>query len=342
MQLTPEIKHLKDILDSFLGEPKRELDDSLQLEYPCPCCVEKYGSSEIRKANLSISLSKQRMNCWKCSSEGGDMHGSIIKLIKMYGNESILMDYKATIRSIRESEMYKIHFHNDEFNIDTSVIEKEELQLPSSFQYFNPKGSNNPRALGYLSKRGIGWDIINNYKLGYTEYQDDNKKSGFRIIIPSYDAVGELNYWVGRDYLPSSKMYPRIKYDNPQVEKRNLIFNEEKVQWDADITLVEGPFDHLVVPNSIPLLGKSLTKEFKLYWELITRANANVNIFLDGDAASTVKELYKFLNHGRLYGKIRYIPVGFEDDPSSIYQNYGNKGIIQYLRNAAKINEVYL
>ena len=100
------------------------------------------------------------------------------------------------------------------------------------------------------------------------------------IIIPSYNALGELNYWVGRDYLPPMRnehskvlngvsqiiphTYSRLKYDNPKVEKKNIIFNEEKIQWDADITLVEGPFDHIVVPNSVPLLGKALNKEYKL------------------------------------------------------------------------------
>jgi DNA primase len=174
--------------------------------------------------------------------------------------------------------------------------------------------------------------------LGYTSFQEEDKKSSYRIIIPSYDAYGELNYWVGRNYLPLD----RIKYDNPKVEKRDIIFNEEKVQWDADITLVEGAFDHIVVPNSIPLLGKALDTDYKLYWELVTRANANINIFLDADAFQTVKQVYKLLNHGRLYDRIRYIPVGGDEDPSSLFEKGGYKAIVEHLRNARQIDEVYL
>ena len=157
------------------------------------------------------------------------------------------------------------------------------------------------------------------------------KKYSYRVIIPSYNAVGELNYWVGRDFLPKDDRFTRTKYANPKAEKKEIIFNEERVQWDADITLVEGAFDHIVVPNSIPLLGKALDKDYKLYWDLITKANAKVNIFLDADAYQTVKEVYKFLNHGRLYNKVRYIPVEEDEDPSSLFEKGGYKEIARHL-----------
>ena len=72
--------------------------------------------------------------------------------------------------------------------------------------------------------------------------------------------------------------------------------------------------------NCIPLLGKSINKDFKLYSELFDNAAANINIFLDGDAKSTAKFIYDKLNQGRLRGKIRYIPVEKEYDPSDIFQ----------------------
>ena len=334
-----EIEKLYNILVTILGESKSGFDDSsLEYEFPCPHCVEKYGNGEVRKYNLSISLSKQLMNCWKCSSEGDDMHGSIVKLIKKYGTPELLQEYKDTIRSIRESELYKLHFSQNDFNIDTSVVERDDLKFPESFKRFDKKDWKCKKALQYLNERGIDWDIIDKYRLGYTSFQEDNKKSSYRIIIPSYDSFGELNYWVGRNYLPVD----RVKYDNPKVEKKDIIFNEELVQWDADITLVEGPFDHLVVPNSIPLLGKALNQGYKLYWDLISKANANVSIFLDADAKGTAYELYKLLNHGRLYGKIRYVPVEGDEDPSSLYQSGGYREIAYHIRHSEKINEIYL
>ena len=339
-----ELEKLYNILAVFLGEAKNGFDEnSYQYQFPCPKCVERDGWMEARKYNLECNLQKQVFRCWKCDSMDEHMSGTIVKLIRMYGNEKLLQEYKEVIHTIRESELYKINFSSNDFNIDTSIIEKEELKLPSSYKLFKNGGKNNWGAFKYLKDRGIGWDIIERFKIGYTEREEENKKGSFRIIIPSYSALGELNYWVGRDYLPKSDKFPsRVKYDNPKVEKRNIIFNEEKLQWDADITLVEGPFDHIVVPNSVPLLGKALNKEYKLYWDLITKANANVNIMLDADAFHTVKEIYKFLNHGRLYGKVRYIPMEGDEDPSSLYQKGGYKEIARHLSNAQQIDEVYL
>lgn len=334
-----EIIRMKNILDSFLGDSKQDLTESYQLEYPCPRCVEKYGNNEIRKYNCSISLRLQKFNCWKCSDDGDEMHGSILKLIKLYGNDTLLKEYKEAIHSLRESKMYKLNFSDDDFNIDTKSVEIDDLKLPSSYRQLKKDKYIPKRVMDYLSSRGIGWDIIERYNIGYSEYDKDSFMPSYRVYIPSYDKYGDLNYWTGRDYLNRDKV---VKYYNPKTERKNIIFNEEKLQWDADITLVEGPFDHIVVPNSVPLLGKVLNKDFKLYWEIIKNAKANINLFLDGDAYEAVKYIYRELNHGDLYNKIRYIPVKDDLDPSKIYELYGYKGIVEFLKTARQIEEIEL
>ena len=123
------------------------------------------------------------------------------------------------MHSIRDSELYKLHF--DEF--DTSIIEKEELKFPSSFKFFKKGEKYNYGAFKYLKDRGVDWDIIERYKIGFTEKEEDKelKKYSYRVIIPSYNALGELNYWVGRDYLPKNGKYTtRTKYANPKAEKK--------------------------------------------------------------------------------------------------------------------------
>lgn len=334
-----EIYKLKSILDSFLGDSRRGLDDSLQLEYPCPLCREEHGDKEINKYNLSISLSKQLFNCWKCSSVHDEMHGSIIKLIKLYGNESLLKEYKETIKSLKESKLYKIQFSDNDFNIDYNTADKKELELPSNFHPLKEENAYNKGALDYLFKRGIDWDIIKKYKIGYTDYDKENISVSSRIILPSYNEFGELNYWTGRDF---TKLSHRQKYFNPVVERKDIIFNEDKVQWDADITLVEGPFDHIVVPNSIPLLGKSLKRNYSLYDKLVNKANGCINLFLDIDAKDDSLQIYKLLNHGRLYNKIRIVHNEGKKDPSEIFEESGRKGIVECLSNVKKINEVFL
>ena len=339
MIIPHELHRLKSLLDSFLGPSKKELDDTLQLEYPCPRCREEHGTKEDRKYNLSISLSKQFFNCWKCSSVHDEMHGSILKLIRLYGNDDIAKEYKDTIYAFKQSKLYELSFNKEDFNIDYNLAEHKEVELPSNFVRFKQNDFNPKKPLQYLSDRGIGWDIINKYKIGYTTYDTTQKQVSSRIIIPSFNEYGELNYWTGRDF---TTLKHRQKYYNPIIERKDIIFNEEHIQWDADITLVEGPFDHIVVPNSIPLLGKALKPNFDIYQKLIKRANACVNIFLDADAIHDVQEIYGMLNHNQLYGKIRYIPVSGDLDPAKIYEIDGPRGIAQHLRNATQINDVYL
>jgi len=335
-----ELDKIYSILVSFLGEAKNGFDGkNMQLQFACPNCVEKYGKSEERKTNLEVNIASGLYHCWKCSDEGDKMSGSILKLIKIYGNEKLLNDYKEAIRSFRESKLYKLNFSDNEFNIDTKSIEIEDLRLPKSFRLLKEDKYYPKRVLEYLNKRGIGWDIIEKYNIGYTEYDKDNYMSSYRVYIPSYDKYGDLNYWTGRDYLNRDKV---VKYYNPKIERKGLIFNEEKLQWDADITLVEGPFDHIVVPNSVPLLGKVLNKDFKLYWEIIKNANANINIWLDNDAMDSIKQVYNELNHGELYNRIRFIETEFGKDPSEIYEEYGYKGIIDCLKSAKKMEEILL
>lgn len=334
-----EIYKLKSLLDSFLGESRKELDDSYQLQYSCPRCRENKGITEDIKKNLEINIKLNCYQCWSCGQYDDEMHGSILKLIKLYGNESILKEYKDTIYQLRQSKLYQVSFDKNDFNIDTTVFERETVKLPSNFKKFNRDAYNASKPLEYLLNRGINWDIIEEHNIGYTIYDENNKQVSSRIVIPSFNKFDELNYWTGRDYLNYDK---RQKYFNPQVERKDIIFNEGKIQWDADITLVEGPFDHIVVPNSIPLLGKSLKTDFLLYQELVSKANANINIFLDADAKEDVKKIYKLLNHGRLYNKIRYIPTSNDLDPSKIFELYGYKGIVNHLRSTEKISEIFL
>ena len=334
--LPPEFQRMYSILIAFLGEAKGGFDgEHTQLQFGCPHCAERHGDKELQKYNLECNFFV--FHCWKCASEDEDeMHGSVFKLIKLYGNEQLYKDYKECVVSLRDSKLYNLDFANN-FKVDLSQI--DEVKLPKGFRPFKEDRFYPPQAMEYIQKRGITWDIIHEYNLGFTTYTEDDKIASNRIIIPSYNKFGELNYWTGRDFTNNPK---RQRYYNPKTERKSLIFNEEKIQWDADINIVEGPFDHLVVPNSIPLLGKALDKDYKLYWELLTKANANINIFLDGDAYDTVIETYKALNHGRLYNKIRYVPIKKENDPSLLFQLGGNRAIFEHLKNTQQIKEVYL
>lgn len=339
IMIPPEITKMYDILTAMLGSSKLELDDTLQLQFSCPRCRERDGEQEKNKYHLEVNLAKGFYNCWKCSSIDDSMHGSIYKLIRKYGNPSLLKDYKDAVYAFRESSLYRIKFDKTDFKLDHEDMIDEGLDFPQGYTPFKKGIHDNTLAFKYLQERGIDWPIIEDFHIGFTTYQEDRKSLSNRIILPSFDACGDMNYWTGRDFTGNKK---RQRYFNPIVERKDIIFNEDKVEWNADITLVEGPFDSIVVPNSIPLLGKNLTEAYKLYQSLYWKANANINIMLDNDAIETAKKLYRLLDNGRLKGKIKFVYIPSDDndlDPSKIFQLWGRKGIVTCLKGAAQLSE---
>ena len=95
------------------------------------------------------------------------------------------------------------------------------------------------------------------------------------------------------------------------------------------------------------MMGKSIVNGSALYSNLFRKANANVVICLDGDTnIDETKRIYKMLNTGRLYGKIKYIRLGTDDLPwkdfGEIYEECGRGGIINAIASAKKFDEIEL
>ena len=313
--------YISEILESFLGETRKHNEDSGQISFDCPACSYDKGMPEgDGKGNLEINYEKNVFKCWVCK-ETNQMSGSVIRLIKKYGTEKNLRDYKL--------------FKPDAFitKEDKEII---SVKLPEGYRKLsesNYKTFKYRQAIEYLLNRGITSDIIKKYDIGYTtQGQYFN-----RIIIPSYDADGVLNYFIARWF---DKKYNKIKYLNPEAEKQNIIFNEHKINWDANIYLVEGVTDHIVVPNSIPLLGKYISEV--LLYKLREKANANIIILLDGDATDDAIYLYNLLNFGTLKDRIRICIPNEDYDPSLINQKFGKAGIINLLKTSIKLKHNHI
>jgi DNA primase len=155
----------------------------------------------------------------------------------------------------------------------------------------------------YLTSRGITDEIIKKYKIGYTVSGD----FAYRIIVPSFNKEGTLNYFIARAWV-SKKM----KYKNPSVPKDEIIFNEGLIDWSKDVYLVEGAFDGFFLENSIVMLGKKMSK--LLFETLYNNAKGNVIICVDGDAWKDGLKLYHELNGGVLYNKIKIIKLPMDKD----------------------------
>ena len=327
-------KRQYNILSSFLGESKQgEYNSGIdQYQFCCPYCAEENGGRPDGKFNLEINFSIGKCHCWKC-----DIKGSIIKFIKRYGNITLASEYLEDVKMVIDSMMYRI----DKYEELAKVIEIEEIKLPKTFTLIKeienlPKG----KLKNFIETRHITQEIINKFHIGYTKWDNEEKNVRSRLIVPSYDSNGNLTYWTRRDFTGYDK---RQKYLNVQADKKKIIFNEGLIEWDGDIVLVEGIIDSLVYPNCIPLMGKQLHKDSRLYEILMKKANGNIIICLDSDTKiEETKRIYKILNKGKLKNKIRYIRMEEFKDFGEVFEKYGKIGLVQLLSQSKKFTEFEL
>lgn len=324
-----EIGNIARITESVLGSPRRDTDTEGWTEYNCPYCADYDGIDSDGKYHLCINYREGWYHCWRCNTSG-----RISKIIRDYGGQTILAEYYQEIENIRNSQEYQLY--QDNALVKNELIEVEKsLSLPDNFRRISSADKDSYAAYKYLKSRGIGYDIINEFNIGYVPWSDDYKMRS-RIVIPSYDQYKNLNYYVTRDYTGKQK----LKYINPNIDKKTIVFNENKINFGENITLVEGPMDSIVIPNSIPLLGKVINEDFAVYSTIVEKARANINILLDDDAVNDAKKMYCFLDKGDLKGRIRFIECPSGYDASLFYQKFGKSGIYKLMRSARRLNEI--
>ena len=337
-------QNIYNILVEILGESKQGYysDTTEQYQFDCCRCAEENGGIPDGKHNLEILLSPTKglkYHCWKCG-DTDNMRGNLGTLIKRYGNLSLYNDYKNEVNNIKNSRLYDINL----FSEDSSQESRETfLKLPKTYKKIDLNTLNDYRLKKYLSSRKITQEIIDRYNIGYTEWNDEDWTMRNRIIVPSYDSFGDLNFYVGRDFTGKAI----LKYKNCDADKLDMVFQESLIDWDSNVYLVEGVFDALTAPNFISLLGKSLVRDSRLYYSLLKKTNGKIVICLDGDTnIDETKKIYSMLNFGRLRNKIWYIRLGEGDIPykdfGELYEAEGKDGIIRAIRSMKQFDEIEL
>jgi len=241
-----------------------------ELLYKCPAC-------NHYKPKLSINLDKNAFKCWVC-----DYHGrNIRRLIRRFGSYTQLQRWD-TISDHIDLEGFDRAF----FGL-RGIEPKQKLVLPDEFMSLASLKipATGQHAHRYLQYRGVTKEDIVRWKMGYCfsgEYRN-------RVIIPSFDEDGDVNYFIARSYNGDS-----YKYKNPRVSK-NIIFNELYTDWNSDLTIVEGVFDAVVAGNAVPLLGSTLHSKSPLIRQIVFN-DTPVYLALDPDAADKERKIIKTLS----------------------------------------------
>lgn len=254
----------------------------------CPFC-------HHHKQKLQINLKTQKWHCWVCNNGGKKLTSLLKKLDVDRKTISVVRNYygDTPMSSKVEEEAIVIH------------LPKEYISLLDTPSGFNPEYN---QAIAYLERRGIDRKLIAKYNIGYC-------KDGVyarRIVIPSYDSNGNVNYFISRSYYENEKM----KYKNPPVSK-NIICLESHINWKEPIIFCEGIFDAISIKrNAVPLLGKFPSK--KLVEKILTSKPKELTIALDNDAKAEAVKVSEYFRKQGINVKILYLK---EKDPSELGYN---------------------
>ena len=273
------------VTNSVLGSSKSTSKGNYA--YHCPFCNHIKPKLEINFTENSEG--NNPWHCWACDKKGK----KLVQLFKLIDTPSEkISELKTYLKS------------NTNYNVISST---EKIHLPKEYiSLINPSNSIMAKhAMAYLKKRNINECDIIKYNLGYCEKGIYTN----RIIIPSYDENGNLNYFTARSF---EKTNP-IKYKNPN-SSRNIIPFEFFINWDLPLVLCEGPFDAIAIKrNVIPLLGKNI--QSSLMKKIVMSSVSKIYIALDKDAQ---KQALNFCQQLMNEGKEVYLVDMHDKDPSEM------------------------
>ena len=266
-------KILVGLIESVMGKGRSTARNNTA--FHCPFCNHSKPKLEIQ-----IHTNEKKENpwhCWVCGEKGKTLI-SLFKKVK--APSSKIQELNSLIKpGTKQVEQFQ-----------TLALPKEFIPL-SQINNLDSVGKIEAKhAIKFLKNRKITEDDIFKYNIGFCV------EGGFnhRIIVPSYDADGNLNYFVTRTYIPDESQ----KYKNPPVGK-NTIGWEYYVNWNTPIILVEGIFDALTIKrNVIPLFGKTISEE--LMKKIVSSQVQKIYVALDNDALrEALKHCEKLMSFGK-------------------------------------------
>ena len=266
-----------------------------ELAFYCPFC-------HHHKQKLQVNTETQKWHCWTCNSGGKKLTSLLRKLDVDKKTISI-------IREIYGDSNYNPKTEDSDAKVFIS-LPKEYISLTTEPKGFNPEYKH---AIHYLTQRGIGMAEIVKYNIGYC-------KDGLyarRVIIPSYNSDGSLNYFISRSYYQDEKM----KYKNPPISK-NIICLDSQINWKEPIILCEGVFDAITIRrNAVPLLGKFPSKN--LVEKIFMNGVTDIVISLDNDA---INEALKVSDYFRKQGiNVKLMMLKDKDAAEMGYEGFYNE-----------------
>ena len=265
---------LINLLETILGKSKPTSKGNHS--FHCPFCNHQKPKLEV---NIITNEKKENpWHCWVCNTKGKTIY-SLFKAIKVDRSK------------VEQLDVIIVPGRRPEIVYDQITLPKEFKSLINITPLSKMDQIYAKQALYFLHKRNIIDNHIKKYNIGFCTEGEYNG----RIIIPSYNSDGQLNYFIARSFDQDSSR----KYKNPAIENKSIIGLEYFINWEAPIVLVEGIFDALTIQrNVIPLFGKVLSEA--LMKRLVTSDVEKVYVALDKDAQrEALQHCQTLMNYGK-------------------------------------------
>jgi len=268
---------------SIIGSDKKNVAVS------CPAC----SGNNKNKKKLAIRVDNDHYQCWVCGIKGRNL----VSLLRKYA-PGCLDEYREKYLDKRYRKAVT----------DTVAVE-EPLSLPKGFVLLadcnNVVDPDVKDVKKYALSRGMS--ITDMWRFGVGTCKTGRFRR--RLLIPSFNAGGDLNYYVGRKIDDDTTS---MKYINAKTPKKNVIFNELRIRWDKTLTIVEGPLDLVKCDdNATCLLGSEIREGYELFNSII-KNQTPIILALDHDA---IEKTHKFAKNLTSYGvSVRILETGDFDD----------------------------
>lgn len=308
----------------------------------CPFHKEKTPS-------FTVSVEKQMFYCFSCR-EGGNA----INFLMKYDN----LSFQEALENL--ARQYGVEIQKRDNGRRTSSFDA----LSKLTEYYQRSLKNSKIAMQYLKNRGIGDDIIDEFKLGYSDRTSSNLK-GFlklsgvpndiflstgivrmkneelydmfrgRIIIPIFDVNRRIIGFGGRTI--EKEGFPKY-VNSPEssiFSKRTVLFGIDKTRKEIseknEVFVVEGYFDFISLymngfRNIVSTLGTAVTEG---QVSKLRNYTENITLMLDGDEAGIKSSLRLIEMFGEMgvNGNMVVLPEGH--DPDSFVRKQGAKGVYE-------------
>ena len=238
--------------------------DNSEISVRCPEC------GKPGKSKLCIRLDNEIYHCWVCDIKGKGI-ARIVGLV-----------------SPSKRAQYAKKFPQQ--NQQQEEEAPKEIELPPDFKLLAQphRDPYSREVLKYAVQRGFNKSLLWRFRCGFSR----ENKWYRRLLMPSFNADGNLNYLTGRAIDNNN----HIRYVNDSLPKKDIIFNEIDVDFGEPLVLVEGPLDLIKCnTNSTCLLGSTLNENSVLF-EQIIRNNTPIILLLGPDAKTKAMKIAKLLS----------------------------------------------